>query len=222
MMKDVIEKHTSRGLRRALGKLRSELTITRAHSRATRKARLYTRQIGLKLNFGCGSNYKDGWLNIDLCDNADLQIDLRESIPLRSGSAQMVYSEHFLEHLDYPGDALHFLTECCRLLQPHGIFSAGVPDTAWPLLDYAGVGDGRYLAVCERSRWHPDWCRTPMEHINHHFRQDSQHRFAYDFETLRSALETSGFGAIKQREFDATLDTERRRIGTLYVQAVRP
>jgi hypothetical protein len=36
--------------------------------------------------------------------------------------------------------------------------------------------------------WHPAWCQTRLEHLNYHFRQDTQHRFAYDYETLERVL----------------------------------
>ena len=55
--------------------------------------------------------------------------------------------------------------------------------------------------------------------INYHFRQDGEHRFAYDHETLHHVLAEAGFRDIRRRAFDATLDTENRKIGTLYVDA---
>jgi predicted SAM-dependent methyltransferase len=222
MLNYVMTRITSKGLSRAVGVMRGELRILTAHKRGARKSGIYRQHRNLKLHFGCGPNYKRGWVNIDLSPNADLQLDLREPIPLCSGSAEIVYSEHFFEHLKYPTDALSFLTECHRLLRPSGIFSIGVPDTLWPLRDFAGVGDGDYFSACSLERWHPEWCKTPMEHINEHFRQGGEHEFAYDFETLRAALMKSGFGKVRRREFDTNLDSEKRKTGTLYVQAVRP
>jgi predicted SAM-dependent methyltransferase len=134
----------------------------------------------------------------------------------------MIYSEHFVEHLDYPDDAKRFLLECFRLLEPNGLFRVGVPDTRWPLLDYAGVGDGRWLEANETERWHPEWCKTPMDHINYHFRQGTEHRYAYDFETIENALKETGFGEINQCEFDPAFDSKSRKLGTLYVNARKP
>lgn len=65
----------------------------------------------LKLDLGCGPNPKAGWVNIDLARGADLRLDLREPLPLPSGCAEVVYSEHFFEHLGYPGEASDFLAE---------------------------------------------------------------------------------------------------------------
>jgi hypothetical protein len=46
-------------------------------------------------------------------------------------------------------------------------------------------------------------------------------RYAYDFETLRLTIESAGFIEVK-RDFDPTLDTEARRVGTLYAEARKP
>jgi predicted SAM-dependent methyltransferase len=184
-------------------------------------AKQYAERVSLKLNIGCGFNQKEGWVNIDLLPNAALSFDLREPIPLPSCSSSFIYSEHFLEHLDYPEDAKSFLAECYRLLEPGGRFSVGVPDTGLALREYAGLGDGRYFELA-KSIWHPSWCRTRLEHINYHFRQDGEHRFAYDFETLQHVLAEIGFSQISQRSFDPTLDSEHRRLGTLYANAAKP
>ena len=45
----------------------------------------------------------------------------------------------------------------------------------------------RWLLRARQSIWHPAWCTTRLEHINFHFRQGGEHKFAYDFETLKTA-----------------------------------
>jgi hypothetical protein len=58
-----------------------------------------------------------------------------------------------------------------------------------------------------------------MHCINYVFRQGNEHKYAYDFETLRDVVEKAGFRDVKRREFNADLDSEARRIGTLYIDA---
>jgi hypothetical protein len=95
---------------------------------------------------------------------------MRERIPFTDGSAIIIYSEHFFDTLDYPEEVQHFLRECLRVLQPSGIFRVGVCDTRWPLLDYVGVGEGRWLQACENKEFYrPEWCKTPLDHVNYHF-----------------------------------------------------
>lgn len=200
-----------------------EIGIWKRHRGGCRRARaLYSGRKGLKLNIGCGPNHKAGWVNIDLWGHPDLILDMRQPIPLPDGCASRIYSQHFFEHLDFPHDALQFLSESYRILEESGIFSVGVPDTEWPLLDYAGVGDGKYWEAAKVWNWNPEWVKTRLDDMNYHFRQDGEHRYAYDLETLRLAIESVGFTDVKRRDFDPNLDTEARRVGTLYVEAIKP
>lgn len=218
-LKTRIKKLPHPGLWRALYDLFRELGALRRHSRAVRKAKRYATAKDLKLNVGCGNNLKTGWVNIDCSANANLQLDMREQMPFPNGSVQMIYSEHFLEHLNYPDDARRFLSESFRVLEPGGTFSVGVPDAGGALLGYANACDRRQG---ESNPWHPEWCKTEMEHINFLFRQGFDHRFAYDFETMEHALKEAGFVGIRRREFDPGLDSKIRQSGTLYVNAVKP
>ena len=212
---------TTAGFREALCNLERELTLMRKHSRGLLEAKRYHDSNGLKLHLGCGSIPKEGWVNIDQDDNADLTLDLRESLPFRDSSCSIVYSEHFLEHIDYPENVTMLLKECYRVLEPGGIFSVGVPDTEWPLLEYAGVVRNGYFEKA-KTLWHPKWCETEMEHINYHFRQGTDHRFAYDFKTLKRVLSGAGFAEVTRRAFDPQLDSKTRELGTLYVDARKP
>ncbi len=212
---------TTAGFQQALRNLESELNSMKLHNKGLLDAMRYHESNGLKLHLGCGQFPKEGWVNIDLNDKADITLDLRESLPFRDSSCEIVYSEHFLEHIDYPENVIALLKECYRALEPGGIFSAGVPDTEWPLLEYAGVKQDGYFEKA-KALWHPKWCETEMEHINYHFRQGSDHRFAYDFKTLKHVLSGVGFIEVTRRAFDPQLDSKARELGTLYVDARKP
>ena len=144
-------------------------------------ARKYKSASRIRLHAGGGANVKIGWFNLDLSPSADLKVDLRRRLPLPDGCSSIVYSEHFLEHLDYPEPATFFVKECFRVLEPGGLFSIAVPDTEVILRSYVLGGTEEYYA--ERKKWHPDWCTTQIEHIKLNFRQDFEHCFMYDFET---------------------------------------
>lgn len=90
--------------------------------------------------------------------------------------------------------------------------------TEWPIAEYTGQKSEDYFEIA-KERWHPEWCQTEMEHINYHFRQDDEHRFAYDFKTLVRALSSAGFQEIQRRDFDPELGSVDRKLGTLYVNA---
>jgi predicted SAM-dependent methyltransferase len=212
---------TIRGVRDARRTLARELVLSRRHFSSVRKARRLDGATGLKLHLASGPNLKKGWLNIDLfARRADLRLDLREPFPFADSSVAVIYSEHFFEHLAYPGEVGHLLRESLRILQPGGLFSVGVPDTEPTLKAYV-QGDDESFRIC-RERWHPAWCDTHMHQVNYHFRQGTEHKYAYDFETLARILETAGFSSIARRAFDPNLDCEARRDGTLYVDAKKP
>jgi SAM-dependent methyltransferase len=83
---------------------------------------------GLAVGYSATLYFANSTTCIDLYEGAGLRLDLREPMPFLDNSCAMVHSEHFLEHLAYPHDAMRFLTECFRVLRPGGVFRVGVPD----------------------------------------------------------------------------------------------
>jgi hypothetical protein len=58
----------------------------------------------IKLNVGCGTDYKKGWINIDNnsddnIEKLDLNFDLRNPLPFEDNSVDFIFNEHFIEHL---------------------------------------------------------------------------------------------------------------------------
>jgi predicted SAM-dependent methyltransferase len=164
-----------------------------------------------------------GRINVDLRPDADLQLDVREDLPFDDGAVSIVYSEHFMEHLEYPSEVMHLLGESLRVLEPGGIFSVGVPDAGETLLQYAQGSLSALMQEWSRDKslqWFPSWVwATPMHCVNFFFRQSGEHRYAYDVETLARVLGDAGFASVERRNFSSELDSEHRREGTLYVDA---
>jgi SAM-dependent methyltransferase len=81
------------------------------------------------LNLGCGQRLHPRWVNIDITSGTPgvVRHDLRKGIPFPDESCGAVYHSHLLEHLPKE-QALAFLRECHRVLQPGGIVRAAVPD----------------------------------------------------------------------------------------------
>ena len=131
-----------------------------------------------------------------------------------------MYSEHVFEHFEFSSEVPNFLSQSLRVLQPGGLFDVGVPDSEWPLQAY-GHPAHEYWRFVE-SGCHPKWCETQLDHINYHFRQNGEHLYAWDEETLSRTLNKSGFTAVQRRDFDPALDTESRKTGTLYMRATKP
>jgi predicted SAM-dependent methyltransferase len=238
VIRNVFERYTSHGVQNSLRQLRRELRTQRLHKASVKKAETLSSATKHRLNLACGPNRKEGWINVDLADGADLQLDLREKLPFPDDSVEVIYSEHFFEHLNYPGfadsnafaglelsgyqsEVLFFLRESYRVLVPGGLFSVGVPDAEPALIAYANR-DEQAFEVARRMHWHPDWCDTLMHQVNYLFRQGHEHKYAYDGETLGLILERAGFVQVNRRDFDPALDSESRRGGTLYMNARKP
>jgi predicted SAM-dependent methyltransferase len=220
MLGGLISPFSTRGFRRSLRLARYELKLQRIHRASLRKAKDYAGRRDLRLNLGSGANCKSGWINIDRDPKADLHLDLRENFPFSDSSAAWIYSEHFFEHLEFPKEASHFLSECFRVLRPGGRLDIGVPDTEWPIKSYSDDAS-EYFRVA-REAFHPKWCDTKMHHLNFHFRQGNEHKYAYDEETLTAVLRKHQFVEIRRRDFDPDIDSRARAIGTLYLFAIKP
>ncbi len=81
------------------------------------------------LNWGCGPNPPAGWINADLLSGPgiDLSGDIRDGLPLETGSIQYIASIHALQDLPYL-DVVPALRELWRVLEPGGILRLGLPD----------------------------------------------------------------------------------------------
>jgi predicted SAM-dependent methyltransferase len=175
----------------------------------------------LRVQFGCGPQPRKGWLNTDMWpgpwSNPDICLDASRPFPFASKSVAEIYSEHMFEHLDYPTEVRLFLSECFRVLECGATMTVGVPD---------------FDAIYERYRkgWRPavDGSREryilghPLEELNYCFHQGGEHKFLYNEEFLATLLSHFGFLPVKRRAFDADIDTELRRDGTLYLVATKP
>jgi predicted SAM-dependent methyltransferase len=69
----------------------------------------------MKLEIGGGSNFArgEGWVNLDICSEADIQHDL-DVIPwkINDDTADEIYSAHCIEHMEDPHS---FFFECARI-----------------------------------------------------------------------------------------------------------
>ena len=211
----------SPGERAALRAFRVERQIASYHRRGLRHLREKSLSRPTKLNLGCGAFPKAGFLNDDLMAG-DLTLDLRLGLPFESDCCDLVFSEHCFEHFDYPEPILTLFRDCLRVLKPGGTLVFSVPGMEWPLTDYRDGPDAPYFRACGENDWHPGECTTRLEHINYHFRQGTEHRYAYDFETAEKILKAAGFVDIGSRDFDPSLDSEHRRVGSLFVSARKP
>lgn len=89
------------------------------------------------------NNYLDGWINIDaniFTGKCDVWLDLRNFLPFRDSTIDVMYSHHVVEHL--PNIKNHF-SDVFRCLKPGGKYRVGGPN-----------GDSAITKFMEQDR---DW-----------------------------------------------------------------
>ena len=218
-MRTVRRRTTLTGIRATARRMAVELFLL-SRDLPTRLRRVEVPAGPLQLNVGCGDDFRAGWVNVDLNSGADVRADLREPLPFPDGCASLVHGEHVFEHLEHPGETMRFLAECRRVLVPGGRLSLSVPDAGEALRRYAAE-DHEWFAMAGR-RWHPrEHARTPMSQVNYVFRQGTEHRYAWDEETLLLALSDVGFERGRRRPAEEGLDSPSRVDGSLLVEAFR-
>jgi predicted SAM-dependent methyltransferase len=140
------------GLGRATKQLAAEVVFRQRHLKGLIKARKYRGAQGMAMHLGCGAQIKPGWVNVDINPAADLTLDVREPLPFADGTFRTIYSEHFLEHLDYPHDIMCLLNECYRILEPGGVLSFSVPDGEKVLGYYVTREGGDFAQAQQKIR----------------------------------------------------------------------
>lgn len=79
----------------------------------------------VNLNLGAGKSYIPGFVNIDISDVAEIQLNLsEEKLPFEDDSVDMIFSYHTLEHVP---NYLFALSEIYRVLKDGGILLVGLP-----------------------------------------------------------------------------------------------
>jgi predicted SAM-dependent methyltransferase len=170
----------------------------------------------IKLELGAGANRGiSGWTYVDLNENCELTLDLRQPLPFPNDSVDVIYSCHFLEHFGYY-DLLNILNECLRILKPGAIFSAAVPNARIYLEAYQNPVGFDPDMFC---RYKPAYnYNSKIDFVNYMAYMDGHHHYMFDEENLITILKKTGFKTVIQREFDKDLDMEVRNFQTIYVQ----
>lgn len=82
-----------------------------------------------KLNLGCGYDYREGWVNADLNEQAkvDVQVDLNDlPLPFEDNTFDYIFSAHTIEHVR-EDMALPLIVELWRVLKPNGVLELRMP-----------------------------------------------------------------------------------------------
>lgn len=147
----------------------------------------------IKVNFGCGEEKPEGWVNVDLdfAFKPDLQVDLSKDLPFASASVDYILSEDFISQLDIEGSK-RFLRECRRILKPGGVMRLLTPDLQRLARAYLDRPDW-LLGIWKTHVGVPLATATACEVVNLGIRLSGQ--FFYDAPTFIQVAAESGLRA---------------------------
>lgn len=141
--------------------------------------------MSVKLNLACGSDYVDGWINVDLYSESkvDARFDVSK-IPYDDNSVDEIKAFHIIEHFDWK-KGNEVLAEWSRVLKPGGRLYIETPDFLASCIEFANA--------------------TPEQRVHlygHFFSQawipGQQHLFLFTEEQLSLQLQWAGFDNIKR------------------------
>jgi predicted SAM-dependent methyltransferase len=137
----------------------------------------------VRLHVGCGNKRLEGWVNVDVeaLPEVDVVADVRSGLDFRGVEA--VFAEHFLEHLRID-EAMSFL----------GQAHACLADGAWLRLSTPNV-DWVWRVLYSDDREAKDRIGSVLD-FNRSFYAWG-HRFLWNRELLREALEAVGFERVR-------------------------
>ena len=172
----------------------------------------------IKLHIGCGTLYKDGWINIDNnsdnnIEKLDINHDLSTGLPFDDLTVDYIYNEHFIEHLSRE-DGLKFMDECHRVLKIGGILRISCPD-----LDT--IIDGYINDTWREQSWvktyHYEWIESKCQMLNLNLNETPWgHKYVYNKEELISQLVKASFNKedIQEESFSHSLIADLKNIDT--------
>jgi len=202
-------------LRRLLRSIRHRLWVNR--TKANLKTYLSTNSCP-KLQLGAGANLLPGWFNTDYFPRPNIFfVDVTKPFPIPSDSFNFIFTEHHIEHISYK-HAVFMLKESFRILKPGGIIKVATPDLTKSLASYFNddiyqeefkdhsknyIYSGFYNAV----NYVPVDDYFKAHEINDMF-YNYEHKFIYDFESLKRVLENAGFTNVKDCALEASTHSD--------------
>ena len=147
----------------------------------------------IKLHVGCGTLYKDGWVNIDNnsdnnIEKLDVNHDLSKGLPFEDEQVDFIYHEHFIEHLSYE-DGLLFFKECFRVLKFGGVMRIACPDLDQLLQTYLQDNWREQEWV---TKYNCQWIESKGQMLNICM-SFWGHKFIYNKQDIQRRLHQAGF-----------------------------
>lgn len=152
----------------------------------------------VKLNLGCGTDYKNGWINIDNnsdnnIEKLDLSWDLRNPLPFDDKTVDFIFNEHFFEHLTVEEGQV-CMKDFMRVLKDGGVLRIAMPD----LEEAVGLyNDPNWQKRPFVKKFGLDFAKTNAELLNMNFSWWG-HKWLYNWEELDRRLKQANCNNIKR------------------------
>ncbi len=180
-----------------------------------------------KIHFGCGDIRLNNFTNVDIKKTpaTDRVLDLRRTLPYKSNSVSLIFSEHVFEHFE-AWELENIFKESHRILKKGGVLLFSVPHYEELMKALLNPKESKIIDLyCkDLSRFGVEFKQKDKGLkksllLNWLIYQGGDHKFVYTYDLLNSLLLKNGFKKIKQRKFDKKLDSYDRQNLSLFVEA---
>jgi len=182
------------------------------------------------LNIACGGRYHSDWVNIDFHaeSNHVTKVNILGGLPFEDNSMDVVYSSHFLEHLNQK-QADFVLKESYRILKKDGLIRVVVPDLENICKEYLRVLD----LVSQNKKHEEEYEWITVELLDQLVRVNEGGKMGEMFSHIASTknkkladyvLNRTGDDLLKEnqpRKRKITLDKVNNKLLYLYLKVVR-
>jgi SAM-dependent methyltransferase len=176
-----------------------------------------------RLNWGCGGDGRRGWINSDRTagPGVDLVADIREGLPIESGTIDYAVGAHTIQGLAYP-ELAPALVEVFRVLRPGGTLRLVVPDLDADIRAYTKHDQDRVLVA-------PDQVRSRGGRFIAHLLRCGRSRTLFTFDFLEELLLDAGFVDVTRCRSGETasryreiVELDGREPESIFIEATRP
>ena len=225
---------TTRNLKNVLYLAKEELEVqllcNNCYEEMQKKALEMSKKIK-NVQFGCGTHILNDYINVDINSCSDIIWDVREILPFENETIVKIFSEHMLEHLDFPVSVNNFFKESYRILKQGGELIIGVPDCDFPLKDIQEMNTKNMkLAINKWYNLRKDVLSNLTNSINYlNYVMHDQlfdktyhpHYWGYNENNLKELFLKHGFQEVEIWKPDMKIINPKRLWGTIYLKGVK-
>jgi len=167
-----------------------------------------------KLNVGCGTDYRDGFINIDgsnVLSRVDKIIDIGKASLLQhftAGEVDFILANDIIEH-HYHWEAVTILREFYELLAAGGMVEIRVPDSAYIIGSWRMPLE-RKIVLLYGGQDFPQG-NAEMDASRKEFPQYFCHRYGWTMDSMRRELAAIGFSDIVSKRQGTNFVTHAKK-----------